>query len=229
MKCASHRCFTFMELSIAVTISMMIALALDAYSHGVTAAWAQFVNRRNDFNELLNLDRVVDKMLANPVPFTWNDRDNDNEEYNFVLAGHDRLRIAYMHGLHDEVEGALRFAELELRDGNLYIAYTDRPFREWAQIPEDQRFEALLAERIASIEFVYVDWNDDTDSDWGDRMLLLDEWETEESERMDIPLAIGLTVTWEDGQRETWFRRTMGNSYRERFGSWNPLDENYRK
>lgn len=226
MKC--HRCFTFLELMIAVAVTLMIALALYGYSRSVTNSWVQFVNRRNDFNELLALDRVIDKMLANAIPFTWRDRDEDNEEYPFAVAARDTLRLAYMHALHDETEGALRFAQLELRGSELYLVYADRPFRYWEQIPLEQRREVLLAERIASIAFSYADWSDDTGKDWQDRLLWLDEWETEESERTDIPLAILLTVTWEDGHRQSWLRRTMGNSYRERFGSWNPLEEDKR-
>ncbi len=224
MKKSRCKYFTFLELVIAVTITMMIALALYGYSRGVTNTWAQVVNRRNDFNELLTLDRVIDKMLANAIPFTWNDRDDDNEEYPFIVAESNFLRIAYLHELHDKIEGAIRFAEFELRDNELYLVYTDRPFRNWNQIPGDQRFEVLLAERIDSISFIYADWTDDTDAEWYDRLLWLDEWETEESERMDIPLAIGMQITWQDGHSQYWFRRTMGNSYRERFGSWNPLD-----
>ena len=34
-----------------------------------------------------------------------------------------------------------------------------------------------------------------------------------------------MTVNWKDGRSETWIRRTMGNSYRERFGKWEPQDE----
>jgi hypothetical protein len=31
-----------------------------------------------------------------------------------------------------------------------------------------------------------------------------------------------MTLVWKDGRIESWLRRTMGNSYRERYGKWEP-------
>ena len=49
--------------------------------------------------------------------------------------------------------------------------------------------------------------------------------ETVESERTDLPLAIMVTVHWQDGRVESWLRRSMGNGYRERYGRWEAVDE----
>ena len=215
------RHFTFLELIIAVSIMALIAMGLYAYSSGITRSWAQLLDSRNRINEMLNLDRAVDKALANMVPFIW--RDDDYEEFPFIVAEANGLRFAYLHPIHDSEEGAIRFAEFLLEEGNLYLMYTDRPFYNWDQVG-DRKQRVLLAEEVAELNFSYVDWDADSDSDWNQRMLWTDLWETSESGRMDIPLGVLMRVRWQDGRTECWMRRTLGNSYRERYGKWNPYD-----
>ena len=221
MRTVERRHFTFMELIIAVSIMMMITLALFAYSRSVANSWSQMVEHRNRFNEMLNMDRAIDKALSGMIPFLW--RDADGESYPFIVAEPGGLRFAYLHALHDTEEGAIRFAEFILEDENLYLVYTDRPFYDWSEVGE-RRQSVLFAEGVAEIAFSYVDWDNDTDSDWGQRMFWTDVWETVESQRNDVPLGVLMTVRWLDGRSEWWMRRTMGTSYRERYGKWNPED-----
>ena len=176
------------------------------------------------------MDRAIDAVLANAVPFTWNtgeDITSEDSTFPFIVANSHTLRIAYLHDLHDPVEGALRFAEFVVQDENLYLMYSDRPFYQWTDLGDRSQM-VLLAEKVKMVTFSYLDWSDDEDDDWEDRILWLDEWETDESERTDIPLAIQMTVEWLDGTTESWYRRTMCNSYRERYGKWSPLDEDKR-
>lgn len=223
------RHFTFLEVAIAVTIMMGIALALYAYSHGVTMSWEKMLKERNRFQEMLNLDRTIDAVLSNAVPFTWQSDDamDESGKFPFIVAEQHSLRIAYLHDLHDPVDGALRFAEFIVKDENLYLMYSDRPFYQWSDLGgRDQT--VLLAEGVSQITFEYLDWSADDEDEWQNRVLWLEEWETEDSGRMDAPLAIIMTVEWLDGRTESWMRRTMGNSYRERFGKWSPLEDDRR-
>lgn len=225
MQSNRRRSFTFLELVIAVTVTMLVAVALFAYSQGVTATWSQLVRERNRFTELLNLDRVVDSALSNLVPFTWHDA--EGTEFPFIVAEPNGMRFAYRHEVHDATSGGLRFAEFVLENEQLHLVYSDRPFFNWEDVGE-RRWSVLLAEGVSQISFMYADWSDDTDANWGDRILWLDYWETANSERMDAPLAVMMTITWTDGRSESWFRRTTGNSYRERFGKWQPLSNDKR-
>ncbi len=217
--------FTFMEIIIAVTIFMFVALALFAYSRETSRSWSKIVTERNRFSELLALDRSINGLLENIIPFTW--PNEDQQSVPFIVANRDSLRCAYIHRLNDEIEGCLRFAEFLLENNNLYIVYSDRPFLNWDEVGERKK-TALLAEDVSSIHFRYADWSADNDADWEQRLLWLDEWETEDSERKDAPLAVMLTINWQDGRSESWLRRTMGNSYRERFGKWEPLSDDKR-
>ncbi len=221
--------FTFLELGIAVTILLSLAVVLFAYSRSVSQSWSKMIQEKNRFQEILTLDRTLDAILANAVPFTWTSDDATQEDgtFPFIVAEPNALRIAYLHDLHDAEEGALRFGELYLQDDNLYFRYSDRPFYQWEDL-QGREQTALLAEQVDGLYFAYLDWSDDEEADWEDRWIWTDAWETEDSERKDIPLAIQVTVHWTDGRQECWIRRTMGNSYRERFGKWDPLDENKR-
>jgi len=217
--------FTFLELMIASAITMMIALGLYGVSRSVTSSWLQMISKREQLAEKLALDRSIDAVLANVIPFVW--KDADGNDFPFIVADLYGLRVAYLHPVHDAVEGGIRFAEFVVEDGQLWLKYTDRPFFDWEDV--GSRFWAVkLADGVSSIEFRYADWSDDTDADWADRMLWLEEWETTESERKDAPLAIAMTIHWMDGTSECWLRRTMGNSYRERYGKWTPLSEDKR-
>ena len=220
-----RRHFTFLELMIATTITMLIALGLYGFSQGVTSSWVQMIAKRDQLSARLALDRVVDGVLSNIVPFVW--QDDEGQEFPFIVGDIYGLRVAYLHPLHDPDEGALRFAEFFVEDGTLWLKYTDRPFFDWEDVG-DRFHVARLADKVDSIEFRYADWNDDTDADWKDRLLWLEEWETTDSERMDAPLAVAMTIHWQDGTDECYLRRTMGNSYRERYGKWEPLSEDKR-
>ncbi|MBR4125865.1 MAG: prepilin-type N-terminal cleavage/methylation domain-containing protein [Victivallales bacterium] len=219
--------FTFLELMIATAILSMVAAGLFVYSQNVSKSWQQIIRERNRMLEITTLDRTIDAVLANAVPFIWrDDGDEENETFPFIVADPAGLRIAYLHTIHDEIEGAIRFAEFVLQDGELYLQYSDRPFYDWSQAAERTQ-RVLLAEGIDELQFLYLDWSD-ADDDWQNRALWLDQWETEDSGRTDIPLAIMMKVTWNDGHSHTWLRRTMGNSFRERYGKWNPLEEDKR-
>lgn len=217
--------FTFIEIMIATAIMLMVAMTLYVYSRQTTMSWNRVVAGRNRLSELLTLDRTIDSVLSHAVPLTWPDA--DGKKTPVIVATRDRFRCAYLHRLNDVEEGALRLAEFVVENQNLYLVYSDRPFLDWSET-EGRTQTSLLAEEVAGIAFRYADWSDRKDDLWSDRLLWLDEWETAESGRTDIPLAVMMTVEWLDGRSECWLRRTMGNGYRERFGKWEPLSEERR-
>lgn len=221
--------FTLLELIIAVTVFMLVAVALFTFSSQVSDSWSRMTIERNRFNELMAMDRAIDGVLTNAVPFMWRDNsDGLNAEMPFIVAGENYLRIACLHRLNDSQEGALRFVEFALVDNELQAVYTDRPFIDWSEIAEDRRTVSILTTDVASLEFEYADWSSDVSDEWAYRLFWRTYWETESGEdRNDIPLAVKMTVTWNDGRQECWLRRTMGNSYRERYGTYElPADNN---
>ena len=215
------RAFTLLELIIAVTVFMMVGVALFSFSSQVTDTWTRLTTERNRFNELMAMDRVIDSILSNAVPFMWRDTSDElGGTAPFIIAEEDRLRVASLHRLNDAEEGALRFAEFYLEDGDLKITYTNRPFMDWSEVADDRRMTSILTTEVDSLRFEYADWSSDVADEWPDRMFWRTDWETEDSQRTDIPLAVKMTVVWKDGRQECWLRRTVGNSFRERYGTY---------
>lgn len=216
-----RRGFTLLELIIAVTVFMMVAVALFSFSSQVTDTWTRLTTERNRFNELLAMDRVIDSILSNAVPFIWRDTGDElGGTAPFIIAEEDRLRVACLHRLNDADEGALRFVEFFLEDGDLKVTYTNRPFMDWSEVADDRRMTSILTTEVDALQFEYADWSSDIADEWQDRMFWRTDWETDDSGRTDIPLAVKMTVTWKDGRQECWLRRTVGNSFRERYGTY---------
>ena len=59
---------------------------------------------------------------------------------------------------------------------------------------------------MREIGFVYAAYNEDNELEW------YDFWDEEERGENTFPLAIQLTVTWNDDTTERWLRRTAGTS-----------------
>lgn len=216
-----------MEVVIASLILAGMSVALFAFSSHTIRSWQSLQIRRNQLSELMVIDRAFEAMLPNIIPFNWPDPEADTiEEKPVLVAESQNLRCAYMHRLNDLQEGAIRFCELFVEDNKLIMRYSDRPFINWEDAG-DRVWSTTLAEEIDSIEFSYADWDADVTSDnWEEGLIWTDYWDNVEVERYDVPLAIRITIHWLDGRGYTWLRRTMGNSYRERFGKWEAQDLN---
>lgn len=204
---------------VALAILVLVSLSLFAFARSVTASWQRLHREQQAFSRLLALDRALDRMLSNAVPFRW--RDEDREPVPFFRGGPTRCRLAVAHPVHREEDGGLRFVELFLEDGRLMARYSQRPFLAWEPVP-GLSGESVLAADVDEVQLAYADWSDDTGREWEDRLEWAQEWD---DEREDLPLAIWLTVVWRDGKTESWLRRTQGAGWRERYGSWSPADE----
>ena len=84
------RYFTLMEIIIAISVFLLVALTLYAYSRETGNSWRRIIAERNRFNELLSLDRSLRAVLDHMVPFTWPDQDGIKTP--FIIAEPDRDR-----------------------------------------------------------------------------------------------------------------------------------------
>ena len=213
-----HR-FTLLELAVAMAIFMLVAMVLFAFARGIAASWERLHGEQQQFSRLLALDRTLDRMLSNAVPFQW--RDLEREPMPFFLGEGNRCRLAVLHPVYRTEDGGLRFVELFLEDDKLMARFSQRPYLEW-QETAGLTGQSILAWDVDRIEFQYVDWSGDELLEWEDRMVWTSEWDPE---RKELPLAIWITVTWQDGRAETWLRRTAGAGWRERYSGWAPASE----
>ena len=208
---AAIRLFTLLELIIAMIVFALVAAALAALSNGVTKSWQRLQAEERRFDELMALDRTLDKLLRNCVPFTWTTE--DNETLRAFSGEPDRLRLACRHDVNNMQQGGLRFISFEVRDQKLMAFYAQKPLLSREAVETVPVHQSVLAESVETIECLYADWVPDRGIEW------LEAWP---EERQTLPLAIVITVLWQDGRVESWVRRTAGNGFRERWGKWKP-------
>ncbi len=216
--------FTLVEMVVAMAVLSVVVALLAAAGNQVFNSWRRITAEQARFTELLTLDRTVDAMFRNVVPFSWrNVREGAGGKVMPAFVGEtDRVRFVYRHNLNNTDDGALRFAGLFVENGELKAVYQERPFIDWEGAPSPNRQESVLARDVASISLQYANW-DMTNS----KITWTDHWDATDdaTPRRDVPLALFLRVKWQDGREETWLRRTPGSGQYARLGHWIPRQE----
>lgn len=203
--------FTLIELMIALAVLLMLVTVMLAAGTAVTRSYGQLMRQQESLNELMMLDRTLDSLLTNAVPFTWTDK--DKKPVLLFRGESDRLVLSYKHRLNNVSDGALRFAGLVVEDGELRVYYQERPVLDLAKLGPAARM-TVLARGVRQVQFRYADGKASArEIEW------LDEWDPD---RPELPLGIMVLVDWEDGLQESWVRRTAGSGWYERFGNWRP-------
>ena len=218
---SQNHLFTLLEMVIAMAILAMLAGLLATVGNQAFESWRQITREQAHFARLLNLDRTVDNMFRNIIPFTWPDRENKQQPAFFGEP--DRIRFAYRHALNSPADGTLRFAGLHVLDGQLLAVYQERPLLDWdAKTPAASSRTSVLTTEVDTIEFWYADW--DTS---GKTVKWKNSWGKKDDvvPRTEVPLAILLIVRWSNGDENSWLRRTAGNGQYSRFGRWIPRAE----
>ena len=204
--------FTLLEVMVAAAVLMLLAMVLLAASNEVTKSWRRLVNEQNRFSDLLAVDRMLDGVLTNVLPFRW--RNDENQERPAFLGEPHRLRLAYRHPFNQPADGAIRFLGLVVENGEFRAYAQERPFLDWERLGPAAAV-TVLATGVSRLDLRYADQPANEDL-----MVWKDEWDSEQ--RRDLPLAIWVTVTWVDGRVESWLRRTPGSGKFERFQDWRP-------
>ena len=208
--------FTLIEIIIALGLFVALSISCVSLISTLTTAMEVQNERAEHIDGLVRLDRSFKKMFSNMVQFTW--RDENNERLPHFLGLTDSIRLAYLNRVNNLQDGGLRFAEIYVDDeGRLIARYQNRPFRNAEELNEDA-YISVLSENVESIQFDYASVEEERSS--SEDLEWLQEWS---DERLDIPLAVMVTVSWteESGKgAETFLWRTAGNSYYERWGAW---------
>lgn len=205
--------FTLLEVMIAIGLFAVLAITCVSLMTTLTGSLAAQQERSEHVDKLVSLDKTLKKMFTNMVQFTW--RDQDNERLPHFLGVSDTMRFAYLNRVNNLQDGGLRFVDIYVDDEARLIArYQNRPFRNAEEINEDA-YISVLAENVDSIVFNYASVEEERTS--SEYLEWLQEWS---DERLDIPLAVMITINWTTNGSETFLWRTAGNSFYERWGAW---------
>jgi len=198
--------FTLLEMVLAIAIFAMIMLTIGTGMFSIQQTWKKMTKKSKMVKTYQTLDRVFDTAFRNCIPFSWS---NDNFQKKSVFVGNnDECTIAYIHRITNSSGGGIRFLKLYLENDNLIAAYRKIPTLYWEENETGLQKE-VLASDIKAISFLYAN-REDNEIAW------IDDWNEENNQ--NIPLAIQITVEWQNGNREQWLRRTAGAGKFESFG-----------
>jgi type II secretory pathway component PulJ len=199
--------FTLIEVVLAVSIMMMVFLVAGTGLMIVQQTWVKSQNRSARLKELILVDKIVNSTFTNIIPFEW--KDDQLKKREIFLGDPNKVTFATTHRLNIIQEGSIRFVSIYIEDSALIASYSNTPILPWDDQATPQISE-IIAEGVANVEFQYADFD-------SKRVLIWDsDWD--EEKRRNIPLAIQMTVTWEDQTQTSWLKRTAGAGKRENFG-----------
>lgn len=198
--------FTLLEVIIVVSLLTSVLLVLFLGLYGVMQSWDRQVVHARHFESTLVLDRTLDTILSNTIPFTW--PDDTYPDQPIFSGARDQVTLAYLHRVHRMEDGAIRFCHLRQEDAELVAYYCERPPFP-LELYDERLTRTVLASGVEWVDFSYADYEEE-------QIYFTEDW----GERLQLPLAIQVRVRWEDGREQQWLRRTAGSSFYERLGAW---------
>ena len=202
----TERYFSLIEIIVAFAILSLLAMLISTVLFSVQKSWSKIQENTALLEDMVKLDRIANNVFRNAVPFYWPDEKNKNRQ---IFKGKsDFVRLAYLHRINSEHENGIRFIELFLRRNKLVAKYRDYPIME--ENPE-HCMEEILISNIQKLEFRYAE-RSNNEVVWN--------CEFDEVAAENIPLAIRMTITFEDGETVDFLRRTAGNSFVSSYGKY---------
>lgn len=201
--------FTLMELIAALTVTSFIAVIIGSASVTFYRSWQTSVSQTDKLRQFRNIDIVMDSCVRNMIPFNWKDEETNETASDLVFDGlTDQLFFTTLRRNYSRDGGALVFLRIRVDDEHRLVAeYSKYPRFPWLDEddPDMPYTTEVLAEKVDRVSFLYADKQSDLTVEWLD-----EDWDREV--RPYLPLAIRMTVVWQDGTEESWLRRTAGSS-----------------
>ena len=199
--------FTLIEIIIAVAIFSIVMFTVMISTNAVLQTRSKVSEHKNNLLSYQKLDNLFNSSIRNAIPFHW--KNEDNKKVSIFLGESDKINLAYQHRIISASEGGIRFLSLYLEGNNLIAKYRKTPILPWNNEHASNLKTEVIAKNVELISFLYAAKNDK-------EIHLLDSWEFENS--FNIPVGISITIKWEDGKEQSWFKRTAGAGLNESFG-----------
>ena len=212
------RCFTLVELVAAMAIMIFVALIIGTASAAFYNAWRRSVRVTDRLKVRQNIDRVMDTCVRNMIPFSW--KNEDDEEQVVFMGSREEIFFTARRRAAEGDNSAYLFIRLKVNEKQQLAAeYHTLPRFPWQEEGTYEMKREVLADNIMSISFLYASLDDEEiiwDEDWEeyDPKAAQDD----QTDILLIPLAVQMTVEWQDGTKEVWLRRTAAVSRYSRFG-----------
>ena len=200
--------FTLVELLAAMSILLLVgsasAAALFSYqqNHRKVAALAARLERNR------KLDKVAE-LMTNTIPFTWNTGNEDGRTLVFDGAA-DELFFTAMRLPDSQGRGAFVFVRLHINDEKQLVCdYSTTPMVPWDddKDPPANMKTAVLADNVETLTCIYGDYDDNDEIEW------LEVWDQEDDDYKNrLPVALGFTIEFANGEKLSYLRRTAGIS-----------------
>ncbi len=204
--------FTVIELILAITILAVITGMIGVISVTFYKGYERTVKTSNRLERMMRVDALMDSWFRNAVPFTWTD--SNSVAVNLFDGRSDELYFTTLRRSYDD-RGALLFVHVFLEDDKLIAEYSYYPGlpEEVMEHEKNGVWEReTVAENIASVSFIYAD-NENM------QMIWQDDWDHQEKNY--LPLAVQMTLEWQNGETEQWLRRTAGSGSNSTLGDSN--------
>lgn len=199
--------FTLIEMVIAVSILMLVFLVAGTGLMIVQQTWVKSQKRSDRLKKVILIDKIVNANFANIIPFQWKDEQFKKRE--IFLGDPSQVIFATTHRVNIIKEGALRFISIYLDGDRLVVDYSNTPLLHWDENNSVVEQE-VIAEGINGLSFMYADFDSEGQLIW--------ESDWNEEERKNIPVAIQMTITWDDDSEISWLKRTAGAGKNETYG-----------
>jgi hypothetical protein len=208
-----------MELVVAISIMMVIAGIIAMASRSFFRALASAERVSAQLQVYLNIDQVMDGCFRNMIPFNWETSEND-DTFQVFMGEQDMIHFTTLRRSYDDVGGNLFFVRVYVDNhtNELVAEYSKFPRLPWLEDDDDLMpyDREVLAENVDNISFLYAGAQDNT-------VIWLEEWDRELYDF--IPMAVQMTVEWENGTTEQWLRRTAASGGNSVYGALQEIDE----
>ena len=216
-------CFTLVELVAAMAIMVFVALIIGTASAAFYNAWKRSVRLTGRMKVCQNIDRMMDVCVRNMIPFSW--KDEDNQEQVVFSGERDEMFFTTRRRAAEGENSAYLFIRLKVNESHQLVAeYHTLPRFPWTEEGKYEMKTEVLAEKVVDIRFLYASLEDGEivwEEDWEEYNP--EQFQEQQNDILLLPLAVQLTVEWEDGSKEVWLRRTAGASQYTRLGSGSGL------
>ena len=208
----NRRHFTLIELVVSIALLVVIASITAMSAATFYQGYQRSLRVTERLQELMAIDALMDTHVRNAIPFQWPDEEGTSR-YLFDGA-EDRLHFTTLRRSYGSRPGSLLFIRVFVEDDELIAEYSPYPRFPWQEEESENTpwTREVLARDVKQVTFAYAE--NSTETEGGVEFL-----ETYlEEDNTSLPLAIRMTVEWNDGRTEQWLRRVAASSANSSFG-----------